>query len=317
VFTHNALRRLGVMGFVDAGDFVDAGALPPTIQQGSAGVAVQQWQQIIGATADGKFGPQTKAMTVAWQRSHGLVADGIVGPKTWAAALGSSPTSTPATQKPAAPLPQLPSAPPPVVVATLANQLPQLSLGSTGPAVVKWQQIIKASPDGKFGPQTKQLTIAWQKSRGLVADGIVGPKTWAAAMTSPAAMQTPAPMPMPIPTAPIMQPVSLPPIPDFSAPPAPVAMPIPTAPLALPPSVTTFPMPPIPTPSGTPPFIPGQISTVMTPDGPVIGTTDRTGREVTVTQPPITGSPGPGAVGVLLVLGTLIAVGSSGKRGFL
>lgn len=323
VFTHNALRRLGARGFLDAGGFVDAGALPPTIQQGSSGAAVQQWQQIIGVTADGKFGPQTKAATVAWQRSRGLVADGIVGPKTWSAALGApAPAAAPAVPLPSmTSLPALPgpaAAPAPVVVATLANQLPQLKLGSTGPAVVKWQQIIRVAADGKFGPQTQAATKAWQASRGLVADGIVGPKTWAAAMTPAAAPSTPASVPMALP--PIMQPVSLPPIPDFQAPPPPIAQPIPTVPIDLPPSVTTFPIPPFPAPGGTPPFIPGQVSTVMTPEGPVVGTTDRTGREVTVTQPPITSSApssGPGAVGALLILGTLIMVGSSGKRGLL
>jgi hypothetical protein len=102
----------------------------------------------------------------------------------------------------------------------------------------------------------------------------------------------------------------------------PVAVPIPTDVLpALPPSVTTFPLPPVPIPPGAslPPFIPGQVSTVQTPDGPVVGTTDRTGQTVTVTQPTITGeAPSkPGGAGILLVLGTLLAVGSSGKRGFL
>jgi hypothetical protein len=61
--------------------------VPPTVQQGSSGVAVGQWQAIIGVPIDGKFGPQTKAATVAWQKAHGLAADGIVGPKTWTAAL--------------------------------------------------------------------------------------------------------------------------------------------------------------------------------------------------------------------------------------
>lgn len=333
VFSHNALRALGARGFVDAGGvgFADAGALPPTIQQGSTGAAVQQWQQIIGVTADGKFGPNTKAATITWQRSRGLVADGIVGPKTWTAALGSpapatSPTVVTVMGQPVAtpiPLPGLSSAPAPapVVVATLANQLPMLRVGSTGPAVMKWQEIIRAAVDGKFGPQTEALTKAWQKSRGLVADGIVGPKTWAAAMTPAATMPVPSMPASPFPATPIstLPPLStLPPIPGFQPPPPPMFEPIPPASMPpLPPSVTTFPIPPIMS-SVPPPFIPGQVSTVQTPDGPVVGVTDRTGREVTVTQPPITGSSsGPGAFGVLLVLGTLIAVGSSGRKGFL
>lgn len=335
VFSHNALRALGAQGFIDAGGvgFTDAGALPPTIQQGSTGAAVQQWQQIIGVAADGKFGPNTKAATIAWQRSRGLVADGIVGPKSWTAALGApaaapAPTVVTVMGQPVAtpiPLPGLPAAPAPapVVVATLANQLPMLRVGSTGPAVMKWQQIIRAAVDGKFGPQTEALTKAWQKSRGLVADGIVGPKTWAAAMTPAATMPVPSMPASPFPATPIstLPPLStLPPIPDFQPPPPPMFEPIPPAVMPpLPPSVTTFPIPPIMS-SVPPPFIPGQVSTVQTPDGPVVGTTDRSGREVTVTQQPITGSApssGPGAVAVLLILGTLVAVGSSGRKGFL
>lgn len=32
--------------------------------------------------------------------------------------------------------------------------------------------------DGNFGPQTKAAVIAFQKSKGLMPDGIVGPDTW-------------------------------------------------------------------------------------------------------------------------------------------
>ena len=32
--------------------------------------------------------------------------------------------------------------------------------------------------DGIFGQNTKNAVIAYQKAKGLVADGIVGPKTW-------------------------------------------------------------------------------------------------------------------------------------------
>jgi peptidoglycan hydrolase-like protein with peptidoglycan-binding domain len=32
--------------------------------------------------------------------------------------------------------------------------------------------------DGIFGPRTKSAVIAFQKSKGIFADGIVGAKTW-------------------------------------------------------------------------------------------------------------------------------------------
>lgn len=72
--------------------------IPPTIRLGSRSTDVARWQGIIGATADGDFGPLTLAATKAWQSQHGLTTDGIVGPMTWAVALASSrPAPPPAT----------------------------------------------------------------------------------------------------------------------------------------------------------------------------------------------------------------------------
>jgi putative chitinase len=54
---------------------------------------------------------------------------------------------------------------------------------SQGPAVVRLQKQLKKlgfSPgkiDGDFGPATKAAVIAFQKSRGLLPDGIAGPRT--------------------------------------------------------------------------------------------------------------------------------------------
>ena len=36
--------------------------------------------------------------------------------------------------------------------------------------------------DGSFGPKTKEATVAFQNNKGLVADCIVGPKTWSKAI---------------------------------------------------------------------------------------------------------------------------------------
>lgn len=56
----------------------------------SHGDEVVEWQKIIGAEPDGKFGPITKRLTIAWQEQKGILADGNVGPQTWKAALSSS-----------------------------------------------------------------------------------------------------------------------------------------------------------------------------------------------------------------------------------
>jgi len=50
--------------------------------------------------------------------------------------------------------------------------------GSRGPLVAEVQEKLDIDPaDGIFGPGTAKIVKHWQSSNGLVADGIVGPKT--------------------------------------------------------------------------------------------------------------------------------------------
>lgn len=50
--------------------------------------------------------------------------------------------------------------------------------GSRGPLVAEVQEKLDISPaDGIFGPGTERHVKKWQSANGLVADGIVGPKT--------------------------------------------------------------------------------------------------------------------------------------------
>ena len=55
-----------------------------------------------------------------------------------------------------------------------------LKVGSTGENVKKVQKKLSLDADGIFGLVTKQSVEAWQTENGLVADGIVGPKTFKA-----------------------------------------------------------------------------------------------------------------------------------------
>ncbi|MCW2601698.1 MAG: hypothetical protein JWM02_3527 [Frankiales bacterium] len=63
------------------------------LAQGTKGAAVTALQHRLGATADGWFGPRTRAKVVAFQRSHTLPANGIVDRSVWRA-LGAG-TTTP------------------------------------------------------------------------------------------------------------------------------------------------------------------------------------------------------------------------------
>jgi len=58
---------------------------------------------------------------------------------------------------------------------------PTLRRGSFGPLVQEIQRKCACEVvDGSFGPKTEAKVRAFQRDRGFVADGIVGPKTWAA-----------------------------------------------------------------------------------------------------------------------------------------
>lgn len=66
------------------------------------------------------------------------------------------------------------------------SHCPLLKKGSSGASVKKLQMKLAAagySPgkiDGIFGSRTEAAVLAFQKNRGLVQDGIVGSRTWAA-----------------------------------------------------------------------------------------------------------------------------------------
>jgi len=75
--------------------------------------------------------------------------------------------------------------------------MPILKQGSSGPDVKALQQKLKDlgfdpnGTDGNFGPGTKKAVIAFQQSKGLQADGVVGPGTQAALDADGSATGTP------------------------------------------------------------------------------------------------------------------------------
>ncbi|MDD6949559.1 MAG: peptidoglycan-binding domain-containing protein, partial [Subdoligranulum sp.] len=61
---------------------------------------------------------------------------------------------------------------------------PTCRVGSVSTYVLVMQDALNAlgyvcgSPDGKFGPRTKNALMAWQHGVGLTADGICGCNSW-------------------------------------------------------------------------------------------------------------------------------------------
>jgi hypothetical protein len=57
-----------------------------------------------------------------------------------------------------------------------------IKLGSVGPDVIRWQNVIGVTADGNFGAKTEEATKAWQRKNKLVPDGVVGPASWSMAL---------------------------------------------------------------------------------------------------------------------------------------
>lgn len=68
-----------------------------------------------------------------------------------------------------------------------SQKRPTLRLGASGAQVQAWQTLMQAQMapslkiDGMYGPATQAVTAKFQAKSKMAADGIVGPRTWAAA----------------------------------------------------------------------------------------------------------------------------------------
>ena len=121
----------------------------PLLERGDSNRAVTTAQYLLRASGqslsvDGAFGPGTQSAVKGFQAAKGLSQDGKIGPNTWAA-----------------------------LTVTVQS-------GSKGDAVRAAQYKLGVAVDGEFGTDTRGAVISFQKSKGLSADGVVGPNTWAA-----------------------------------------------------------------------------------------------------------------------------------------
>lgn len=169
-------------------------------------------QAKVGVPADGVWGNQTSFGTYRWQRANGVDADAIWGPASDSKAFGGGTvTPPPATGTPAFPLPAGQWFGP---EAGGNNSIsgwhsgpgghPGLRQYQTQMAARGWQMTI----DGLYGPMgattpqgnTADITIAFQKEKGLNPDGLIGPDTWRAAWEAPV---TPPVTPPDVPVEPV------------------------------------------------------------------------------------------------------------------
>lgn len=146
-----------------------------TIKQGSSGSDVIAWQQLIGVTADGKFGPATTTATKTWQKSHGLTADGIVGPKSWSAAIGAPVQEAPSGGVSSGPTPFIaapPTSPPfQTVSPSVSAHIAAVKAGTTPPptsAVNKAAATLKIATGSTAAHTALKIGIP---AAGLIAGG--------------------------------------------------------------------------------------------------------------------------------------------------
>ena len=66
-----------------------------------------------------------------------------------------------------------------------------MKFGDSGEDVKRWQRLLNIKADGDFGNATEEATRLFQTAHRLTVDGIVGPKSWAAAEQIDEALRPP------------------------------------------------------------------------------------------------------------------------------
>jgi cell wall-associated NlpC family hydrolase len=136
-----------------------------TIGSGTTGAAVVTIQKLIGADADGDFGPQTAAALSKWQTTAGIPVTGVVDAATWAAMPAEASTIACGQQ---------------IGGSGFTVSCAVLSEGDTGPAVEVLETALQQPVDGVFSTAVGQALSTAQQAANLTANATTSRQTWAA-----------------------------------------------------------------------------------------------------------------------------------------
>ena len=144
-------------------------------------------------TISGHYGSITEAAVMNFQRKNGLSADGVAGAKTLSSISGklsgnssSGNSSSSGSSNSNSSSSGSSSSNNSSDSSTLLNTSVMLQQGSSSSEVLKLQNMLASlgfytgNKTGNFGALTADAVMAYQKSKGLTADGIAGKKTLAA-----------------------------------------------------------------------------------------------------------------------------------------
>lgn len=166
---------------------------PGVLRIGSSGQEVREMQEFLNAIAinypaipvifpvDGIFNESTEAAVRVFQRQFNLTVDGIVGKATWYkisyiyAAVRKLAELTSIGRIENLYSGQYPGTPLQEGDRGVEVQLLQYYLSAIA---VFYPQIPNVSIDGRFGPELFKAVLNFQRSFGLIEDGIVGRETW-------------------------------------------------------------------------------------------------------------------------------------------
>lgn len=120
-------------------------------------------------TVDGIFGAKTEATVKQYQLIKGLTVDGVIGLITWNAIVADY-DSIPSSATDVYPGKPLSSGSTGIAVVTMQTKLDEI--------VPTYTAINLQTIDGKFGTNMSNATRRFQRQFGLVADEVIGEKTW-------------------------------------------------------------------------------------------------------------------------------------------